>query len=337
MEGDVPVLAPSLFLIDLSIHGRSDQTILNYAYRLNTYFKVLSNSDSVDWKSVNDENMTAYINGYLKLSLGLNRVSIAGHIATLSSFYDWAWNHGYLYSPSAYSFSIYEKGSPTNYKKGLTSVTKVYVDQYISDEKFDNLLSSIRTNDLFLLERNELILNLAKLAGLRRSEIMDPRNLSIIELKKVIGFSSSNNFVSIIGKGEKLRRVPILPDLQVKILKFMNGRHKKLRSKYLICSKSGDPLNVSIPNNIFMSAKRQLADSYWDTRVFHSLRHTYATNMVSFCYKNNLDPWQLIPEYMGHTNITTTLGYIAFEAALNSRHSILKKLNIEYEQIRKNV
>ncbi len=336
-DNGVPLLAPSLFLANLSIEGRSKATILNYAYRLNTYFDVLRNSDGMDWKLVNDEVMTAYINGYLMTELGLSRPSISGHIAAISTFYDWSWDHGYLESPATYSYSIYVKGEPTSYQKGLSSVTKVYVDQYISDEKFNDLLGKIKTNDPFLIERNELILLFAKCAGLRRAEIMDSRNLTLPELRKFEDNTSNNDHISIIGKGEKLRRVPIIPGLQDKIVQFINGRHRKTKSNNLICGKYGNPLNVSIPNNLFKLAAAELNDPYWDTRVFHSLRHTYATNMVTFCYENEMDPWQLLPEYMGHNNSDTTLGYVAFEAVMNSRHSLLKKLYVGNKHINRRV
>lgn len=336
-EDGNPILAPSQFLAELSINGKSKATILNYAYRLNSYFDVLKNSNDICWKLVDDEDMSGYINGYLMRERRLSRLSISGHIATIDAFYEWSWVHGYLEFPVTYTYSIYEKGVPTSFQKGLNSVTKAYVDQYISDDKFTDLMSCIKTNNPFLLERNELILLLAKDVGLRRAEIMDDRNLTLSELEKFSISTGGNDFISIIGKGEKLRRVPIHPSLQDRIVQFMNGRHKKTMSKNLICSKNGATLNVSIPNNIFKSATSELNDPYWDTRVFHSLRHTYATNMVKFCYENNMDPWQILPEYMGHSDSSTTLGYVAFEAVMSSRHSLLKKLYVRGKHIRRKI
>ena len=59
------------------------------------------------------------------------------------------------------------------------------------------------------------------------------------------------------------------------------------------------------------------------SRVFHSLRHSYATNLVnklarkvekgSSLYKN----WDYVQERLGHSDPATTRGYVAYELSLN--------------------
>ncbi|MNP04715.1 Phage integrase family protein [compost metagenome] len=61
--------------------------------------------------------------------------------------------------------------------------------------------------------------------------------------------------------------------------------------------------------------------------TFHALRHTYATNLVDFCYKHGYDPWQYVPEQMGHEDEATTKDYVVFDGKLHRREKIRKALN----------
>lgn len=92
-----------------------------------------------------------------------------------------------------------------------------------------------------------------------------------------------------------------------------------------------------MPYVIFKQAAVRTKNPYWDTRVFHSLRHTYATNMVTWLHNQNLNNYHIIlPEYMGHASVETTDSYIQFEAVLNNRHSILNKLKVKNKHYKRN-
>ena len=65
--------------------------------------------------------------------------------------------------------------------------------------------------------------------------------------------------------------------------------------------------------------------------TFHALRHTYATNLVDFCYKHGYDPWQYVPEQMGHEDKATTKEYVIFDGKLHRREKIRRALNDEYD------
>jgi len=327
------IFPPSLFLARQSIDGKSEHTITNYAYRLNTFFKILKSSGDIDWRKLNNNLMAIYLNRYLYSGLGLQKSSLSGHISVLSSFYDWAWKYGYLDSPKNFSYNIYESGVPKKIQNNKV-VSKVYVNQYISDINFRKLLGEVKTDNPFLIERNELILYLGYRMGLRSMEIVDPRNFRLNEMDTLLAEDTLGNYIEIIGKGEKLRRVPIPPEIKDRISNFFFGRLRKIKTDHLICGVNGQPLNRKRPNSIFRKAAIQTLNPYWDSRVFHSLRHTYATNLVAWCYKNQLDPWLLVPEYMGHEDHSTTLGYVFFEAVLSQRHSLLKKLHVEDNLIR---
>lgn len=52
-----------------------------------------------------------------------------------------------------------------------------------------------------------------------------------------------------------------------------------------------------------------------DRKVFHCLRHSYATNLASWCYDND-KTYQLVQDRLGHSDFSTTKIYIHFSALL---------------------
>lgn len=325
----------TMYLVNLSLNGKSYNTTLNYAYRLESYFTVLQQSGEMDWRLVDDETMTVYINQYLHNTKNLSISSIEGHIACLESFYKWAWEHGFLKKPLKHSFILSQKNKQSSVLLHSNKDTRRYLGQYIEPTKLESLLEHLKTNDPFLLERNEIILSLGYSMGLRRSEIVHENNLKLTEFKRLKNLSKSERNLTIIGKGPKTRIVPIPPKLYQMIENFVNGRHKTANSQNIICNKNGRCLSNSLPYVIFKQAAIRTQDPFWDQKVFHSLRHSYATNMVSKCYEEKIDPWVILPEYMGHNDKSTTLSYVFFEAILNNRHSLLKKLLVQEKHIGK--
>jgi len=323
----------TMYLVDLTKQGKSFNTVQNYAYRLNAYFNVLFFSGEMDWKDVSDEIMTIYINKHLHQELKLCRKSLLGHISLLESFYSWAYKYGFIENKKKFSLIIYEIKKEKPIPKSIKDRAKVYATHYIEFKQFNNLLSNLKTNDPYLIERNEIILYLCYYMGLRPSEIINHENLKILDFEQIEENSNGIRLLNVIGKKRKSRYVPIPLMVFNKINNFINGRHRHINCKNLICKKNGESLNRKLPNKIFNESKIRTLNPYWDTRVFYSLRHTFATDQVSMCYEHNIDPWTILPDYMGHNKSLTTKLYIAFEAIKYNRHSILRKILVTDEDI----
>jgi len=94
---------------------------------------------------------------------------------------------------------------------------------------------------------------------------------------------------------------------------------------------SGMPLNRQHASTVFRNAKSTCSDlikNRLKDKSYHCLRHTFATNLVTYCYETNRDPWLLVPERMGHTDRSTTLQYIAWEAYINNRIDLVISLSL---------
>ena len=331
-KGDLRI-APTLFLADLSVNGYSQETISNYAYRLDTFLKVIDDA-GLSFVDVDQQHIDLYLNKFLNNHLDLEITSINGHIACLSKFFEHIHNNGFVIEPKKFIYRITDNDTGYKIKSNVRKKIKL-IEHYLSREQFDDLLSYVSSDNDYINERDELILNIGYHMGLRAREVVDNRNLTLTKLidKKT---GEGGDKIKVIGKGEKLRTVLIPPELKNKIKSFIDGRRKNTPGNILICAENGNQLNKKFASGVFSKAALTSLQSIFISRGFHSLRHTYATNCVIECHKNGYDPWTILPDRMGHEDKATTFLYIFFEAVLNSRHSLIKKLSVKKKSIFKN-
>ncbi len=189
----------------------------------------------------------------------------------------------------------YRKDNPTQLIE-LPKIRKTYPDT-LSITEVDSLIAGI---DIGLKHafRNRCMLELLYSCGLRVSEL--------IKLNKSDLFFEKG-LIRILGKGEKLRWVPIaestsnliadynLSNVTKKVAKgfedrvFLNNRGKELTRNMVFTIVKKAALCADINKNISP----------------HTLRHSFATHLV----ENGADI-QLVQHMMGHASITTTERYI---------------------------
>lgn len=349
---DSIVEAPSLHLIKQSQADRAITSVKSMAHDLKNFFEDLE-SRNINWQDVTDNQMSRYIKEGLQLKKGMSDISIERNISSLRTFYESAYEIGQTTIKKSFTFA-YKKDQhapkAASYKKANFDLFNKYTHRSI----FNSLLSSVVVKNPFERERDELALTLGIDCGLRSAEVTDYRNLRTDRLKKILA-AAENIFsyaiiIPIIGKGDKLRHIDVPPKAAMKIKNFLYGRRSNLPEGSLICKRNGDTLGKYHCTNIFrrakLSATAQIGEvidqlhlrdpsSHFITKssfknlTFHSLRHTYATNLVDFCYKNGLDPNNYIPEQMGHSDPSTTEIYIIFDGKLHQREIIRNALNAQ--------
>lgn len=355
LEADSIVPAPSLFLTHLAQKGRFKNSLKAAADDLKSFFQALSDHGQ-DWRNLSDTDMSGYLYSHLAMHRKFVDESIQRHISTLRSFYTFAWQTGLLNSPPKFSYTY----RTTQLKKQGDARKKVNFDlynQYVDKSLFEALLGNVITKSAFEKERDELVLQLGYHCGLRSSEVTDPRNLITSYLRKLIAsaekIESQTITVSIIGKGEKLRKVDIHPKAFRKIKFFIEGRRSSIPDGSLICKANGSSLSREHATYVFRVAKKSasanigtaiaklhkedplmhfISDISFYSLTFHAMRHTYATNLVDFCYKHGYDPWQYVPEQMGHEDEETTEEYVVFDGKLHRREKIRRALNDDSDE-----
>ncbi|OUS23817.1 hypothetical protein A9Q99_27710 [Gammaproteobacteria bacterium 45_16_T64] len=275
--------------------------------------------------------MSTYLFSYLQQTRQLSDKSISRDITVLDSFYNWAYKKGFAVSRPTFSFT-YEKKNRRNRQGGSSahSIKRMH-KEYIDQESFEFLLENVTNKNPFINERNCLTLELGYKLGLRAAEVTHPKNLNTTKLRNLIENepTGSSIEIDIFGKRNKWRTVIVPPDLVDNIDRFLNKRRKYYPDGPLICSTKGKILSASFASKVFRKCRIHTNSEEWKDRRFHSLRKSFATNLVAWCYLHGIDPWQMVPERMGHESSETTKIYVFFDAVYNMRTDVIRTLSLE--------
>lgn len=345
----IPLLAPSAFLLHVSMTD-APKTANTYSSRLKSYFEAIENmSDDITeyWKHVSDRAMSGYLFGVLKQQRGLKDISVENHIAALGAFYRFAYKHGYMEKPILFSFGY---GDNADKEGVLDSISNELHDQYYDEDEFKKvILANITAKSEFIVNRNELMMKLGYYAGLRSFEVTLNKNLRKDYLKEILPkkWSPKSEKIRIFGKGSKLRRITFPVHLLEEIHSYLWKYERIFGQGNILCKKNGEPFSSeNTATDVFADAKKRYLLSHgidisieeielWGRRSFHKSRKCFATNFVSQCYEDGLDPYIELPQAMGHEDISTTFGYIYFEALQNKRQKVLHQVSLENTKLHK--
>lgn len=353
LEEQSIVPAPTPFLIHMAQIGRRKNSIRASANDLAGFFEALQTYEQ-DWRKLTDRDMSGYLYGYLRGAKSCSKETIERNVSTLRSFYANAWETGFLENPPTFTYT-YVTGVEKVQGYGKRKINFDLFNNYIEASIFEHLLSNVKTQSPFEKERDETVLHLGYHLGLRNEEVTDSRNLRTDVLTQLISDAEKTGnltiTVPIYGKGNKLRKIDVPPKAFLKIKSFLEGRRSGIPAGPLICKKDGGTLYTGHATDLFKAAKiaaslsidSVLAELYeryphlhfvtkgsFENLSFHALRHTYATNLVDFCYKHGYDPWQYVPEQMGHEDKATTKEYVLFDGKLHRREKIRQSLNDDF-------
>lgn len=166
---------------------------------------------------------------------------------------------------------------------------------YLSLEEADRLLNSLAASNKDFSERNFAIITLIINCGFRVSEIS---NMNLNDIRE--------NIITVIGKRNKEREVPINYSCRMALDRYLKVRNEGLirNPEPLFISKRGDRMSTDIIQRIVKDA---LFDAGLDSKKYsvHKLRHTAAT----FMYRYGNSDIARIKEILGHESLQTTLIY----------------------------
>ena len=264
------------YLMDLSLHkAKMERTYKTYAYALNLYNTYLLEKGIEEIEKVTYQDIEGFIDKnkihYSPNSLNLFKTVIRSFHQFLNDRYD-----------------IIDPSINIHVQKGRRSLPV-----YLSIQEVDAIMATFgeENKDIY----HHAILEMIYALGMRVSECCNLL-LSQVDLEGKI--------VRIIGKGDKLRIVPI-PDGSLSIIKsYLNVRaiwlrpNTKYKNNFFINDKS-KPLNPVYVERILNTA---CINAGIDKHISpHKLRHSYATHML----EGGAD-LRTLQELLGHSNITTT-------------------------------
>lgn len=290
---EMPLLLKDFLNYLQTIRGKSINTIKVYFYDLRLFFRFLKTHknlvdkniefDKIDIqdididliKSVTLSDLYAFMS-YVSNIRDNTSHARARKVASLKSFFNYLTNKAKLmeFNPAS------ELESPKILKR---------LPRYLNVEESKQLLSSV---DGVYSERDYAIITLFLNCGMRLSELVG------INLNNI-----KNNTLTVIGKGDKERSIPLNTACMESINSYMNvrpGTAIKDRNALFI-SKRNQRISKEMVQKI---VKKYIKQAGLDPQRYstHKLRHTAATLM----YKYGKVDIRALQELLGHESIATT-------------------------------
>ena len=179
----------------------------------------------------------------------------------------------------------------------------------LTEDELSRMLSAARASNY----RDYVMLAVMVGCGLREAEVVGTK---IGDFREA---SADQILLRILGKGDKIRNVPISPDLWGLVQRFVLLTERSFTShpdsrKPLFTSRVGKdkPLTTRSVQNIVKKYVR--AAGITKAISPHSIRHTVGTNMAV-----NEAPLLVIQQFLGHSDPKTTMRYIRRAEELATR------------------
>ena len=256
----------------------SPNTITSYRKDLEDFLSFLMDREGLEELQEAEKKMVRNFIVFLS-EKGLTKRSINRKISTLKSFY------AFLQRISLISVSPVE---------GLSTL-KFYPEKQIpfSKEEMQELTVILENGEVELLDR--LIIEVLYQTGMRRAELCD------LLLENVHFY---RNEITVIGKGNKQRIVPISPVLMQE-LKVYNDEYRKPNldaDLYFFVTPKGKKITEKF---VYLLVTHYLsAVSSKRKRSPHILRHSFATHIL-----NNGAEISKVKKMMGHASLSSTQVY----------------------------
>jgi len=161
--------------------------------------------------------------------------------------------------------------------------------------KEQNINNALNSNNYFPNDetgtRDKLIVELFYVTGIRKSELID---------LKVASLNKANSNISVLGKGNKIRLIPVIPKISNALYTYINA--KEVQSSYIFTTIKGKKLYPKLVYNIVHKFLSQITTI--PKKSPHILRHTFATHL-----SNNGAELNAIKELLGHASLAATQVY----------------------------
>ena len=261
----------------------SELTVVSYssslkAFRL--YFKSLD--EEMSWETVTSDVVRSWM--VCLLDSGLTASGVCPKLSAVKSFYRFMLGRGLVAVDPAHGVNAPKKSKPLPY--------------FVREADMDCLLDDLEFPDSFAGRRDKTIISMLYSTGMRAAEILG-LDLADVDLR--------NAMVSVVGKRNKQRLIPLHPELLRELEDYMLAREAVLGGKpedsaLFIEERSGKRIAYPKLRVIVRDALSRV--TIQSKRSPHVLRHSFATSML-----NNFADLQSVKELLGHSSLKTTAIY----------------------------
>ena len=265
----------------------SPNTISSYSYDYKYFINFVFNHLSVSKVSLKDlqklalRDFRSWLSFLKTINPNLSAKSLARARASIKSFYFYC-----ILIKKIKSSEIYNLANPKLPKNLPRAVSENQIIKVI------NILKCEKNQ--FLQLRNTALIYLLWGCGLRVSELLSLNNKQI-----------NDNYIIIFGKGKKERIVPLLPEIKIKIIEWIEWKHKNFNydNDALFISRLGKRLSPRYVQKLIEKLRLQLdLDKNFTP---HALRHSFATQLLM----NGVD-LRTLQMMLGHSSLSTTQHYL---------------------------
>ncbi len=283
------------FIIYLATQKRfSEHTTISYRNDLNaTASFILERYEVEELDKISFFHIRSYIVDLMKK--GMSAKSVNRKISSLRSFYK------YLIKKSHTDINPMLKVVAPKIPKRLPD--------YVSKIDIAALFDSISLGETYSEARDYIVMIILYNTGIRKSELIGLRDDSIDFAQKRI---------SVIGKGNKQRIIPVTEDLLSKVKEYIEIRNQNFAEKKpsLLRTDKGRSMYPKLVYNIVNKILVKMATN--TKKSPHILRHTFATHLA-----NNGAELNTIKELLGHSSLAATQIYT---------HNSIQKLKDVYSR-----
>ncbi|MFT4534159.1 MAG: integrase/recombinase XerC [Saprospiraceae bacterium] len=278
-----------------SIKNRSQHTIISYRNDIVSFIIYCSEQYEID--SINKVNHLMIRSWIVILKAeGVANVSINRKISGLKSFYK------YLRRKELVDKNPMAKVLSMKKPKRLPS--------FVPEKRMEYLIEPNLGEKRFSELRNELIIELFYLTGIRRSEL---QNLTFLDV------DTGRLEIKVLGKGNKERRCPLSNEYLLKLDHYKESLLEEfgiLDHNFIFVTDKGKKMYPKLIFNIVTKKLKSINAS--EKTSPHVLRHTFATHLSS-----NGAELNSIKELLGHASLAATQIYT---------HNSIERLKREYKK-----
>jgi integrase/recombinase XerC len=244
------------------------------------YYKSLE--DILDWKTITADVVRSWIVSLL--DAGLTPSGVSPKLSALKTFYKFLLKRKLVERNPTYNVTAPKKSRPLPY--------------FVREKEMDRLFDDIGFPDTFTGKRDKLIMFMLYTTGIRASELLG-LNLSDVDLV--------NSNLNVIGKRNKQRIIPIIPELRQIIEEFLEERLRfdysdNLGAPVFVADENGKRISYQTLNTLVKKYLSQVTSQ--SKRSPHVLRHSFATALL-----NNSADLRSVKELLGHEHLKTTAIY----------------------------